>query len=82
MLRPYIPPTHIADIIDRHVFQTRFTEHLGDPAAPRRFRSGGRGNRGQRGLTRQRRFIRALDMRPRSPDAIVREECVDHASKL
>src|SRR2546422_9652198 len=48
------------------------------------FRSGpgGRGDRGQRGLTRERDLLRALEVVPRGADALVCERSEEHTSEL
>jgi hypothetical protein len=92
MLRPHtvagtgsIPSPDVSDIIDGHVFQPGLAQHFRDAPAARPFRPRGRGDRGQRSLAAERRFVGALDVRARSTHAIVGQKCGDgfnHCSEL
>ena len=82
MLRPYVPTPHVADIVDCHVGQPHVSEQLRHSPTARGLVAGGGGNRRQGCLTRECRFIRALDVRTRGANAIVSEEGVDHETKL
>src|SRR2546425_383994 len=63
------PATHVADSIDRDLVQPGLTEHFRHPRAARPFRPGWGGNRGQRSLAAERRFVGALDVRARGAHA-------------
>ena len=75
MLRPYIamPTTDVSDVVDRNGPQTHVFEHLRDARGARPFSPGGSGNRRQRRLTGERRFIGVFDVRPRGADPGVHE---------
>ena len=80
---PYpVPRPHVTDLIDRDIVQAGIGEHLrhAGPACP--LGAGGGGNRRQRRLARQCRFVGALDVGPRGADAIVGEQGVDHGAKV
>ena len=66
---PTTPATHVADSVDRDLVQSGITEHLRHPRAARSFRPGWGGNRGQRSLAAERRFVGALDVRARGAHA-------------
>ena len=74
---PYGPTTYVAYIVDRDVLQTNVPQHFRDPRAARPFRPRWRGNRGQRRLASERRFVGTLDVRPRGAYAIVGQKCGD-----
>jgi hypothetical protein len=87
MLRPYrftinVPSPHVPHAVHSHIRQADFPKQLRDVRATRRFGPRRRGDRGQRGLTGERRFIGALDMRSGGGNAIVGEKGTDHAAKL
>src|SRR6266566_2559106 len=88
MLRPYvasivsIPPAHIPDLVNLHIRQSSLAQHFRHPRAARPFRPGWRGNRGERSLAAERRFVGALDVRARGAHALIEEDGVDHVSKL
>ncbi len=77
-----IPSPHIPDVICRDVVQSDIAKHLRDPRAARSLRAGRGGDRGERGLARQRRLVGALDVLAGGAHPFVREEGVDHGSKL
>jgi hypothetical protein len=76
------PATHVADSVNRDLVQPGLTEHFCHPRAARPFRPGWRGNRGQRSLAAERRFVGVLDVRARGAHALVQKDGVDHVSKL
>jgi hypothetical protein len=82
MLRPYTPATHVPHVVDGNLIQSRLTKHFRNPRAAGCLRTRRCRDCGQRGLTRERRLIRALDVQSRRADAIVGEEGVNHECKL
>jgi hypothetical protein len=66
-----IPSTDVSNLIHTNIGQSDVPKQLRDVRAARRFGPRRRGDRGQRGLTGERRFIGALDMRARRTDSIV-----------
>src|SRR2546426_1148904 len=58
--------------------QAGLPEQLGDPGGALRLRSRRGGDRGERGLARQRDVIGALDVLTRRLDAVVAEQAGDH----
>ena len=77
-----VPRSDVPDLIDRHVFEPRVGEHLRHARATEPFLARRSRNRRQRSLTRERRFIRALNVNARGANAIVGEESVDHGAKV
>lgn len=76
------PAAHVADSVNRDLVQPGLTEHMRHPRAARSFRSGRRGNCGQRSLAAECRFVGVLDVRARGAHAFVQKDGVDHVSKL
>jgi len=81
MLRPYaittsdlVPRPHIPNLINSHIRQPGIPEHFRDARAPRCFRAGRRGDRGQRRLAGERRLVRALDVRAGGAQPGVRKQ--------
>src|SRR5438045_5201622 len=75
-----MPRPNIPYVVDRDVAQSRIAEHFCDALGTCGLRPSRRGDRRQRGLTRQCRFIGAFDKCAGRADAIVREERVDHGA--
>src|SRR6266536_4828779 len=73
---PYIPSPDISYIIDGYGFQPGRAEHFRDAGAPRPFRAGRRGDRGQRGLAGEGRLVGALDLGARGAYAVVGQQPV------
>jgi len=79
MLRPYnvaMPSSDIPNLVNRHILESSLIEHFRDAGAPRPFRAGRRGDRGQRGLAGEGRLVGALDMGARGAYAVVGQQPV------
>jgi len=72
-----MPGAHIPHFVYLHILQSCLIQHFRDACASRRFRTRWRGNRGQRGLAAERRFVGAFDVRARGAHVIVGEKCGD-----